>query len=84
MKKTDKDYSINATGNRVDNRNLIDEWNTKMTEKNLKHKFIWNANGLRSLDAAKTDYVFGNIEEKSTKFFIKAHLKNEFYRVVCL
>ncbi len=50
LRKEDFDHA-NATlkGDRIDNRNLIEEWSQKMKSKNLKHKFLWNATDFMSL-----------------------------------
>ena len=42
LRKTDLDYAGKKKGDRTDGRNLIDDWNSNMQKKQLKHKFLWN------------------------------------------
>jgi alkaline phosphatase len=46
-------------GDRVDNRNLIDEWKAKMTKANKKHSFVWNINDFNKLKPNEHDHVLG-------------------------
>ncbi len=56
----DEGYLINeCKGDRIDNRNLIEEWKTKMTEKNRRHTFIWNRNDFMALNITDYDHIFG-------------------------
>lgn len=60
LPNTVDDYAgAGRKGSRIDGRNLIDDWENKMKERNLLHKFVWNADGIRSIDASKVDYAFG-------------------------
>ncbi len=53
-----KDFANSSLyGDRIDNRNLINEWMGKM--KNKSHKFIWNASDFRSTDMRKYNHVMG-------------------------
>lgn len=70
-----KDYKVNATGDRIDQRNLIEEWKEIMTSKNKAHKFIWNASDFRSTDMTKYDHVMGNARNKNFIFKILLILK---------
>lgn len=57
-----KDYfETNSTGVRIDSRNLINEWTTKMKSMNKTHKFIWNASEFRDTDFKEYDHVLGNL-----------------------
>ena len=46
-------------GTRIDNRNLIAEWQAKMTRESKRFKFIWNASDFRSTDFKEYDHVLG-------------------------
>lgn len=46
-------------GTRTDGRNLIDEWLQKKAEAGKSASYVWNKNGLRSIDLNNTDYVLG-------------------------
>ena len=59
ISNTETDYAGASMGQRIDGRNLIKEWENGMKAKNLSHQFVWNADGLRSIDADKVDYAFG-------------------------
>ena len=60
MKNTDEDFKLkNKFGDRIDNRNLLDEWDAKMVSKNLTHKFLWNMSDFRSLKANQYERVLG-------------------------
>ena len=54
-----KDFQLNATGDRIDGRNLIEEWQDIMKKEKRAHKFIWNASEFRSTDMTKYDNVMG-------------------------
>lgn len=56
----DSDYlDPTKKGKRIDERNLIDEWNQKMSEKNKRHKFLWNLTDFNALKADQYEHVFG-------------------------
>jgi alkaline phosphatase len=57
MRKTDPDYA-NSTkfGDRIDNRNLIDDWHRNMQSKQLKHKFLWNISDFEQLKKSDQHY----------------------------
>jgi alkaline phosphatase len=46
-------------GDRVDNRNLINEWEKKMEKAGKKHKYVWNIGDFNSLKANEHDHVLG-------------------------
>lgn len=50
---------MNKSGDRVDNRNLIDEWQEKMQLMNKTHKFVWNINDFKNLKPSEYDHVLG-------------------------
>ena len=61
LRVNDTDYKDNRKkGNRVDNRNLIKEWEEKMTNKNIRHKFIWNYTDFTNLNPKDYDKLLGN------------------------
>jgi hypothetical protein len=62
-----QDFTGLVNGTRVDKRHLLDEWENYMVKNNKKHKFIWNATDLRSLDPNAYDHVFGIIFKRSSK-----------------
>ena len=57
LPKTEKDFFKNSTGSRIDNRNLIKEWQTKMTQMNKSHKFIWNAKDFRNTNFKMHEHI---------------------------
>ena len=60
LRNTDRDMANpNKTGDRVDGRNLIDEWEAKMTKAGAKHKFVWNLTDFDSLKKSQYDHVLG-------------------------
>lgn len=44
-------------GTRIDNRNLIQEWEEKMISLNKTYKFIWNASDFRNTSLKEYDHV---------------------------
>jgi alkaline phosphatase len=54
-----KDPQTNITGNRVDNRNLINEWHENMSKQNKTFKYLWNASEFRKTDFKSYDHVLG-------------------------
>ena len=47
-------------GDRIDGRNLINEWEEKMQKKNLKHKFIGNLSDFQNLKPGEDfDHILG-------------------------
>jgi alkaline phosphatase len=61
----DKDFLADKKGLRIDNRNLINEWNMKMEKTNLKHKFLWNYTDFTQLKPSQYDHVLGLIKHKN-------------------
>lgn len=60
MKNTDKDYFENdKTGDRIDNRNLIADWNTKMCKEGKSNKFVWNITDFKNLKSNQYEHVLG-------------------------
>jgi hypothetical protein len=60
LPNTVRDYAqIYSNGSRIDNRNLIEEWDEKMKEMNRKHKFIWNASDFRETNLNDYQQVLG-------------------------
>lgn len=52
------DYEeVNKTGQRLDGRNLIDEWVAKRPDS----KFVWNKKQLDAVDVEKTKHVLGKL-----------------------
>lgn len=52
-------YDKNLTGLRIDNRNLIKEWEEKMVSMNKSHKFIWNITDFQATDYERHEHVLG-------------------------
>lgn len=52
-------------GDRIDGRNLIDEWKTKMSSAGKRHTFITSRDELLRLDNSQYDHVFGIFVLKS-------------------
>ena len=48
-------------GDRIDGRNLINEWEEKMSQLNLTHKYIWNLEQFDNLDSKsdQNEHVLG-------------------------
>jgi len=60
LRNTEQDFvNKKKYGDRVDNRNLIDEWQKKMEKKRLKHKFLWNISEFERLKTEKYDHILG-------------------------
>ncbi len=59
MPTSEKDPIENKHGQRIDDRNLIDEWAALMRQKNLKHKYLWNASELLELKPNQYDRILG-------------------------
>ena len=53
------DFYEKKTGQRIDGRNLIDEWIKKMESNNLKHKFLWNLTDFQNLKPLQYDHILG-------------------------
>jgi alkaline phosphatase len=51
--------SASDKGDRVDGRNLINEWNAKMTAANLTHKYVWNINDFNAVKPNEYEHVLG-------------------------
>jgi alkaline phosphatase len=61
LRNSDMDYfATNKKGDRVDGRNLIEEWNKKLEEKKLKHKFLWNKADFDALRPNQYDHILGS------------------------
>lgn len=60
LRNTDEDYSNKKKfGDRVDNRNLIEEWTKNMQNKKLKHKFFWNISDFETIKSENYDHILG-------------------------
>lgn len=60
MPNTTTDYLLEKVkGNRIDGRNLIDEWTAKMSRTNKRFKFIYNASDFRSTNFKDYDHILG-------------------------
>jgi alkaline phosphatase len=62
LRTQDTDPSCkNLRGDRIDNRNLIDEWHLQMRLLNVSHKYIWNLTAFDEFDPseASCDHVLG-------------------------
>uniref|UniRef100_A0A1B6CV61 Alkaline phosphatase n=2 Tax=Clastoptera arizonana TaxID=38151 RepID=A0A1B6CV61_9HEMI len=51
--------SDQGKGSRKDSKDLIKSWIKDKEVKNLTHRYVWNRNGLLSIDVKATDYVLG-------------------------
>lgn len=49
----------NCTGDRIDRRNLVQEWNDKMTTSGRRHAFVSNRNDFMALNTANYDHILG-------------------------
>lgn len=68
MPNTEKDYVLNKTGDRIDGRNLIQEWKDKMSAKKLKHKFLWNYSDFQNLKSNEYKHVLGLLNYNNMEF----------------
>ena len=60
LRNTDSDHKDPLKkGDRIDNRNLIDEWTDKMRRQNLQHKFLWNKTDFLNLRPYEYDHILG-------------------------
>jgi alkaline phosphatase len=64
----EKDYQENKFGDRVDNRSLIEEWQTKMQSKNKKYKFVWNRTEFDALKPNQYDHVLALLNYDHMEF----------------
>lgn len=51
----------NQTGERIDGRDLINEWSQKMEKQNKTYKYIWNATDFRNTNMKDYDHVLGKL-----------------------
>ncbi|XP_059170507.1 alkaline phosphatase-like [Physella acuta] len=66
----DPDPTFSTSRNsRIDGRNLIQEWERIMTNKNVSHSYVYNKAGLDQVDLDKTDYLLG--------LFTQSHMSYE-------
>ncbi|RMZ99235.1 alkaline phosphatase-like [Brachionus plicatilis] len=71
LRKEDRDYhEWNKTGERVDNRNLINDWHEKMERMNKTHKFVWNISDFKNLKPNQYDHVLGILAWDHMKYEI--------------
>lgn len=69
MRTSDYDYlEKDKQGDRIDNRNLIDEWIEKMTRENKRHKFVWNIEDFKSLQPNEYDHILGLLSWDHMKY----------------
>ena len=59
MTINDVDPLDGRKGERLDDKNLINEWNTYMENKQLKHKYLWNKTDFDSLKPNEYEHVLG-------------------------
>lgn len=50
------------TGDRIDGRNLIQEWEDKMKNENKKFKYLTTRDELNNLNSKDFDHVFGKLK----------------------
>ena len=58
-RKEDRDPVANRFGDRIDGRDLISEWKSKMQSKNLTHSYIWNLEQFKNLKPNQYQHVLG-------------------------
>ena len=60
MSKNDTDpFNQDLTGDRIDGRNLIDEWEQKMKKLNKKYKYVWNYESFKELKPNQYTNILG-------------------------
>lgn len=65
---TDPEYS-KETGERLDGRNLINEW----VNKHSNSLYVWNKTAFDQIDVEKTDHVMGKVSLRH--LYINNHLR---------
>ncbi|KAH9495082.1 hypothetical protein Btru_018116, partial [Bulinus truncatus] len=56
----DPDPTFSTSRNsRTDGRNLVQEWEAIMSQKNVSHHYVYNKPGLDQVDPSTTDYLLG-------------------------
>lgn len=68
------DYGSSLKGDRIDGRNLIEEWHQIMEKKNLKHKFIWNISDFHDLKPNQFDHILGKTRNMINKIIFLSRL----------
>ncbi|KAK6965079.1 alkaline phosphatase [Biomphalaria glabrata] len=69
----DPDPTFNAARyNRADGRNLVQEWEAIMTQRNASYQYVYNKPGLDRVDPLTTDYLLG--------LFTQSHMSYELDR----
>uniref|UniRef100_A0A914VVD9 Alkaline phosphatase n=1 Tax=Plectus sambesii TaxID=2011161 RepID=A0A914VVD9_9BILA len=70
---TTKDEEVDgAFGERLDKRNLVDEWRSKAG----KRSYVWNRQQLLDVDFDNTDYLMGLFEQEHFSFELKNDTSN--------
>ncbi len=78
MTTDDQDFLANKKGSRIDKRNLINDWNSNMENKKLKHKFLWNYTDFMQLKPNQYDHVLGKLFIDRNDFFFEYNKINLF------
>lgn len=68
MRETDLDPKDGKKGDRIDNRNLIDEWEKKMAAEGISHKYIWNRTDFNSLRPSQYQRILGLLNRNHMQF----------------
>ncbi|BFZ23924.1 hypothetical protein BsWGS_26963 [Bradybaena similaris] len=53
---------------RLDGRNLVEEWKSDRSGRNLTHQFVYNKQGLRKVNHDETDYLLGLFNQGDMSF----------------
>ncbi|CAF1153410.1 unnamed protein product, partial [Brachionus calyciflorus] len=78
MRTQDRDYQeSDKYGDRIDNRNLINEWSDKMERLNKTHKFVWNLTDFNSLKPGQYEHVLGLLAWDHMKYESERVEKND-------
>lgn len=77
MPNNQKDFLQNMNGSRIDNKNLIQDWQSQMRSLNKSHKFIWNASDFRDTDFKSYDHILGLMAYDNLKYEIDRNSSNE-------
>nr|ABR88230.1 membrane-bound alkaline phosphatase [Heliothis virescens] len=64
-------------GRRLDNRNLIKEWENDKVSRNVSHQYVWNREQLMSLNDDLPEYMLGLFESSHMTYHMKSDPQSE-------
>ncbi|XP_014663549.1 PREDICTED: alkaline phosphatase-like [Priapulus caudatus] len=72
----DEEYP-DKRGNRLDRRNLIEDWLSQKEDLPSRAKYVWNKKGLDQVSSASTDYLLGLFEPSHMLYELNADPQRE-------